>query len=187
MDRSTNRLRSEGAFGWSVTNRSTIGRDRRRSSERKLRGTETERSVCRLAGATLLAPVVNYWWSGFPENLSKEAHYESLPQDQWTLGVAHYIPWLTYWWNTQKWFPSSSVIAENIRLWDLKNLILNNKGFVHLWQGDEDGLVPVTLQRYIAERLPWIHYHELPGAVHLFPYVDGMSEAIMKTLLLGEK
>ncbi|KAA8539142.1 hypothetical protein F0562_025834 [Nyssa sinensis] len=53
-------------------------------------------------------------------------------------------------------------------------------------RGDEDGLVPVTLQRYIAERLPWIHYHELPGAGHLFPGVDGMSEAIMKTLLLGE-
>ncbi|PHU07346.1 hypothetical protein BC332_23835 [Capsicum chinense] len=23
--------------------------------------------------------------------------------------IFHYLPWLTYWWNTQKWFPTSSV------------------------------------------------------------------------------
>uniref|UniRef100_A0A5B7AK24 AB hydrolase-1 domain-containing protein n=1 Tax=Davidia involucrata TaxID=16924 RepID=A0A5B7AK24_DAVIN len=186
----------------------------------------------RLAGATLLAPVINYWWPGFPANLSKEAYYEQLPQDQWALRFAHYTPWLTYWWNTQKWFPSSSVIAgkpkhcqqdmelisklagkkrdkahvtqqgvfesfhRDMRVgfgsWefdpmDIKNPFPDNEGSVHLWQGDEDGLVPVTLQRYIAGKLPWIHYHELPGAGHLFPYADGMSEAIIKTLLLGEK
>jgi len=32
-----------------------------------------------------------------------------LPQsDQWTFRVAHYTPWLFYWWMTQKWFPSLS-------------------------------------------------------------------------------
>lgn len=67
----------------------------------------------RLAGATLLAPVVNYWWPGFPANLSKEAYYQQLPSDQWAVRIAHYIPWLTYWWNTQKWFPCSAVIDRN--------------------------------------------------------------------------
>lgn len=70
----------------------------------------------RLAGATLVAPVVNYWLPGFPNNLAKEAYYEQLPQDQWAVGVAHYTPWLTYWWNTQKWFPASSVIAQKPKL-----------------------------------------------------------------------
>ncbi|GMP53451.1 hypothetical protein CsSME_00018901 [Camellia sinensis var. sinensis] len=28
-----------------------------------------------LAGVALIAPVVNYWWPGFPANLSKEAYY----------------------------------------------------------------------------------------------------------------
>lgn len=65
----------------------------------------------RLAGAALLAPVANYWWDGFPSNLSKEAYNQQLPQDKWAVGVAHYAPWLTYWWNTRKWFPGSSVIA----------------------------------------------------------------------------
>ena len=74
------------------------------------------RDICksnRLAGATLVAPVVNYWWSGFPANLSKEAYQQQLPQDQWAFRVSHYAPWLTYWWNTQKWFHSSSIIAHS--------------------------------------------------------------------------
>nr|KJB62161.1 hypothetical protein B456_009G403700 [Gossypium raimondii] len=67
----------------------------------------------RLAGAALLAPVVNYWWPGFPTNLVTEAYQQQLPQDQWAVRVSHYAPWLTYWWNTQKWFPSSSVVAHS--------------------------------------------------------------------------
>lgn len=66
----------------------------------------------RLAGVTLLAPVVNYWWPGFPTNLSTDAFYKQLPSDQWALRIAHYVPWLTHWWNTQKWFPGSSVAAQ---------------------------------------------------------------------------
>ena len=67
----------------------------------------------RLAGATLIAPVVNYWWPGIPSNLSSEAYYQQFPQDQWSLRVAHYIPWLTYWWNTEKWFPYITLIAQS--------------------------------------------------------------------------
>lgn len=70
---------------------------------------------------------------------------------------------------------------------DLQNPFPNNEGSVHLWQGDEDGIVPTILQQYIAKKLPWIKYHELPGAGHMFPYADGMAEAIIKTLLLGEQ
>ncbi|KAL6327122.1 hypothetical protein AAG906_014940 [Vitis piasezkii] len=182
----------------------------------------------RLAGATLIAPVINYWWPGFPANLSKEAYYQQFPQDQWALRVAHYTPWLTYWWNTQKLFPASSVIGGRPQLsrkdmelsnrcrqdqgtcqqgefesihcdlmvgfgsWEfdpleLENPFPNNEGSVHIWQGDEDGLVPVMLQRYIAGKLSWIQYHEVPGAGHLFPIADGMTDVIVKALLLGEK
>ncbi|CAK7325244.1 unnamed protein product [Dovyalis caffra] len=166
----------------------------------------------RLAGATLIAPAVNFWWSGFPANLSTEAYNGQMPQERWTLRVAHYTPWLTYWWNTQKWFPASASIAlkpeifsrQDLQLlsmfteetrpqptlqgefeslhrdlmvafgkWefdpmDLENPFPNNEGSVHIWQGDEDVLVPASLQRYIAQKLPWINYHELPGAGHMF-------------------
>ncbi|KDP35788.1 hypothetical protein JCGZ_10424 [Jatropha curcas] len=187
----------------------------------------------RLAGATLLAPVVNYWWPGFPGNLSKKAYYEQLLQDQWTLRVAHYTPCLTYWWNTQKWFPASAVAAGKPEVFspqdhqllpmflgnqkskpqitqqgefeslhrdlmvgfgkwefdpmDLENPFPKNEGSVHLWHGDEDRMVPASLQRYIAQKLSWIHYHEIPGSGHMFPYIPESSEAILKTLLLGEK
>lgn len=35
------------------------------------------------------------------------------PEDQWALRVGHYTPWLSYWRNTQNWFPGFAVIANN--------------------------------------------------------------------------
>ncbi|KAE9590832.1 hypothetical protein Lal_00023306 [Lupinus albus] len=186
----------------------------------------------RLAGAVLLAPAVNYWWSGLPSNLSNEAFYQQKIQDQWAYRIAHYTPWLTYWWNTQQWFPSSSVIAQSLEMFslqdiqlipklsdresyeahirqqgeyvtvhkdlnfmfhnwefsplDLENPFPNNEGSVHLWQGGDDLIVATKLQPYIAKKLPWIHYHELSGVGHMFPYSDGMSDIIIKSLLHGK-
>ncbi|XP_057424637.1 uncharacterized protein LOC130718157 [Lotus japonicus] len=183
----------------------------------------------RLAGAALLTPAVNYWWRGLPGNLTTEAYYQLRLRDQWGYRVAHYTPWLTYWWNTQKWFPVLSAIGDvqsvlshqdkllvskitkreiyvayakqqgefeslhrdiNIGFgsWeysplDLENPFPTNEGSVHLWQGDEDLLVPVTLQRHIAQNLPWIQYHELPGSGHMFCLGDGTSDIIIKSLL----
>lgn len=76
--------------------------------------------------------------------------------------------------------------------WDFSPLNLTNpfgsrKGQVHLWQGNEDTLVPVKLQRYIVQKLPWIQYHEVEGAGHLFPFAEGMAETILRELLLTEK
>ncbi|KAL6145600.1 hypothetical protein ACLB2K_056286 [Fragaria x ananassa] len=186
----------------------------------------------RLAGAALLAPVVNYWWTGIPANLSNEAYYKQFQQDQWAVRVSHYTPWLTYFWNTQKWFPALSVLAQSTDIlsqqdkellpklfkgkpnmdqvkpqgdfesihrdinigfgtWefgplDLENPFPNNEASVHMWQGDDDNMVPVTLQRYIAQQLPWIRYHEIPGAGHLFPHADGLCDTIVKALLIDE-
>ncbi|KAK4432552.1 hypothetical protein Salat_1017400 [Sesamum alatum] len=184
----------------------------------------------RLAGAALIAPVINYWWSGLPSNLSAEAFKQQLPQDQWALRVAHHTPWLNYWWNTQKLFPGLSLLFGDPRVLsqqdaELRSRVLSlreghlaqitQQGFhaiyrdlaigfgtwefdptdlknpfpeserpnVHLWQGDEDRLVPVELQRYIARQLPWIQYHELPGAGHYFPYSDGVPDSIIQALL----
>lgn len=187
----------------------------------------------RLAGAVLIAPVINYWWSGLPANLSNEAFKWKPLQDQWALSVAHYTPWLTYWWNTQRWFPVSSLIAHNPDIlspndknlipklsfrreymaqirqqgeyeslhqdlnvgfssWefsplDLKNPFPHNDGSIHIWQGDEDRVVSPKLQRYIAEKLPWIRYHEVPGVGHLFSYSDNVYDSVITALLLEEK
>nr|XP_043613512.1 uncharacterized protein LOC122585445 [Erigeron canadensis] len=191
----------------------------------------------RLQGVALISPVVNYWWSSFPTNVSWEAYKLQPLQDQWAVAVSHYVPWLVYWWNTQKLFPGSSVIAGRANLsssdrevlakssgqrsptpipslkdyvrqqglaesifrdmrvgfgkWEfdpmkLENPFPNNEGSVHMWHGDDDWVVPVNLQRYIAKKLPWIHYHELPGVGHALPKYDPNKEAILKSLLLGE-
>ncbi|CAI0474760.1 unnamed protein product [Linum tenue] len=67
---------------------------------------------------------------------------------------------------------------------EMENPFTNNEVSVHLWQGDEDILVPAILQRYIAERhSSWIQYHELAGSGHFFPYLDGMADTIVKTML----
>ncbi|PHT48820.1 hypothetical protein CQW23_13028 [Capsicum baccatum] len=70
----------------------------------------------RLAGAALLAPVINFWWPGFPANLTKQAFDEQLLRDRWAYRVIHYVPWLVYWWNTQHWFPGFSVVTDEFKL-----------------------------------------------------------------------
>ncbi|PON42453.1 Alpha/beta hydrolase fold [Parasponia andersonii] len=93
----------------------------------------------RIAGAALLAPVANYWWTGFPANLSKEAYKEQLWNDQLAVGVAHYAPWLTYWWNTQKWFSSCSAVAHNPGVFSTKDRELVMKPH---WQSRKTYAVP---------------------------------------------
>ncbi|XP_071700253.1 uncharacterized protein [Rutidosis leptorrhynchoides] len=188
----------------------------------------------RLAGAILMAPAVNYWWPNLPINITNEAFSRQLKQDQWVYRVAHYVPWLSYWWNTQKWFPSFSLIDKNIAClslpdrrvvskmfevmdpnqlqlmqlyptqqgeyeslyrdlnigfgkWDFDPLDIedpfpNNNGSVHLWMGDQDLIVPVTLQRYIAKKLIWVKYHEVTGGGHMFIHHDGVADDILKAL-----
>lgn len=58
----------------------------------------------------------------------------------------------------------------------------DGEGSVHLWCGAEDAFVAVDLVRYIAKKLPWIKYHELADATHMFVYDD--SSAILTSLLI---
>jgi len=186
----------------------------------------------RLSGVAILGPVGNFWWSGLPANVSLEAWNVQVAQDKWAVGVAHHAPWLTYWWNTQKLFPASSVIAFNPAIMSRADMALipsfayrthayqarqqgeheslhrdmmvgfgkwswspleledpfpDGDGKVHLWHGAEDLIVPVGLSRHISKSLPWVRYHELPTAGHLFPMADGMADVIVKSLLLGDE
>ncbi|CAL5032269.1 unnamed protein product [Urochloa decumbens] len=188
----------------------------------------------RLAGVAILAPVGNYWWSGFPPEVVEEAWHVQFPQDQRAVWVSHHLPWLTHWWNTQSLFPGSSVKSKNPIILSKEDTPLSQKfidrtykdqvrrlgehdslhrdmmvGFgkwswspvemenpfagagedvkVHLWHGVEDLYVPVQLSRYISKRLPWVIYHELPTAGHLFPVADGMPDVIVRSLLLGDE
>ncbi|MFS7915429.1 putative alpha/Beta hydrolase [Helianthus anomalus] len=75
--------------------------------------------------------------------------------------------------------------------WDFDPLTLKNpfgqsQSRLHLWQGYEDKVVPVELQRYVSTRLPWIKYHEVPDGGHLLVYDSDVCEAILRSLLLGD-
>ena len=67
----------------------------------------------RLAGIALSAPVVNWWWPSLPASEVKLAWEKQMIGDQMSLRVAHYFPALTYWYMTQKWFPTSSVSPQS--------------------------------------------------------------------------
>ncbi|XP_021829713.1 uncharacterized protein LOC110769958 [Prunus avium] len=69
---------------------------------------------------------------------------------------------------------------------DLKNPFPENEGSVHIWQGLEDKIIPYKLNRYIAEKLPWIRYHEVPDYGHFLIFESHRCEAVLKALLLGE-
>lgn len=67
----------------------------------------------RLAGVAFSAPGVNFWWPGFPKTEMNKA-WGSLPTgEKLSYMVAHYLPSLTYWYNTQKYFPVMAVESGN--------------------------------------------------------------------------
>ncbi|KAL5716832.1 hypothetical protein ACHQM5_009950 [Ranunculus cassubicifolius] len=70
---------------------------------------------------------------------------------------------------------------------ELKNPFPQNESSVHIWQGYEDRLVPVLLQRHVSERLPWIKYHEIRNAGHLLPFTDNLFDEILKALFIGHE
>ncbi|XP_038890210.1 uncharacterized protein LOC120079849 [Benincasa hispida] len=178
----------------------------------------------RLLGASLVVPIVNFWWPSLPSALSQHS-FEKFPESyKRTFRIAHYTPWLFYCWMTQKWFKilgrqgmflhSDSTILNRLLKrpeqkkvlqqgeheslhrdllcaygkWEfdpmeLTNPFPDNKGSVHMWQGSEDRIVPIELNRFIAQKLPWIQYHELPNYGHLLVHEAQNFEAILRALL----
>ncbi|GAA0185472.1 hydrolase [Lithospermum erythrorhizon] len=185
----------------------------------------------RLAGAILMAPGISFWWPGLPKDLSEQALKQQEPWMQWNFLIAHYAPWLLYWWNTQNtqvFFPqrkeihnpqsvntlSNSDPQQNsdeeystqqglyesflrdfmvgFGKWefeplDLENSFNNSDVSIQLWQGGADEAVPVVLQRYIVERLPWIEYHEVPNVGHKFALENSVKRQIMMSLVMNKK
>lgn len=68
----------------------------------------------------------------------------------------------------------------------MSNPFGENQCRLHIWQGYEDKVVPVELQRYVWKRLPWIKYHEVHDGGHLLVYDSDVCEAMLRSLLLGE-
>lgn len=67
----------------------------------------------RLAGVAFSAPVVNFWWPGFPKSEMSKAWNTQRIGDKISLTITHYVPKLTYWYNSQKRFPTATVESED--------------------------------------------------------------------------
>ncbi|XP_030456695.1 uncharacterized protein LOC115677644 [Syzygium oleosum] len=70
---------------------------------------------------------------------------------------------------------------------DLSDPFPKGASSVHIWQGHEDKVVPFQLQRFVSGKLPWIKYHEIPDGGHLLVHYNGVCDAIVKALLIGEE
>ncbi|KAG9459003.1 hypothetical protein H6P81_003511 [Aristolochia fimbriata] len=149
------------------------------------------------------APSLLYWWmtqkwfpslaalQGNPEVFSRRDHevLEKIAQSQQQKEQTEY-----------RATPTQQGVFESLHRdlitafgnWDFEPMDVENplpegEGSVHLWQGCEDRFVPVVLQRYVAKKLPWTKYHEIPDGGHLVMLMDGMAETILRALLLGEE
>ncbi|VVA90482.1 unnamed protein product [Arabis nemorensis] len=72
--------------------------------------------------------------------------------------------------------------------WDFEpaDISISEESSVHIWHGKEDKLVPAQLQRCILEKQPLINYHEVPDGGHLIGVYNGICDAVLYALLLGE-
>ncbi|KAK2989785.1 hypothetical protein RJ640_022556 [Escallonia rubra] len=68
---------------------------------------------------------------------------------------------------------------------EITNPFPTNEGSVHMWQGGEDKIAAVPLNRYISEKLPWIRYHEIPDGGHFIFQDEETCEGIFKSVLFG--
>ncbi|PKI53681.1 hypothetical protein CRG98_025922 [Punica granatum] len=67
---------------------------------------------------------------------------------------------------------------------DVENPFPDGQVSVHIWQSCEDRIIPLKINRYISEKLPWIRYHEIPDRGHLLIFENHFCEAILRALLL---
>ncbi|KAK3014107.1 hypothetical protein RJ639_010286 [Escallonia herrerae] len=68
---------------------------------------------------------------------------------------------------------------------EITNPFPTNEGSVHMWQGGEDKIAPLPLNRYISEKLHWIRYHEIPDGGHFIFLEEKILKAIITHVLFG--
>lgn len=66
---------------------------------------------------------------------------------------------------------------------DISDPFQNHEGSVHMWLGEEDGIIPLEVNRYISQKLPWIKVHQVPDAGHFLFFNPSLCEAILRELL----
>lgn len=126
----------------------------------------------RLAGVAFSAPGVNFWWPGFSKAEMTKAWGSLETGDKLSLTVAHHLPSLTYWFNTQEWFPKTTIESKD--------------GFLHYHEKDQELIKTVLSSDAFAEVYP----DSITGSyesllcllkVFLFHFLRGRSFVVEKT------
>ncbi|KAG9132467.1 hypothetical protein Leryth_008401 [Lithospermum erythrorhizon] len=66
---------------------------------------------------------------------------------------------------------------------DLENIFDDKGGSFHIWQGGMDEGIPIPLVHYVVQKLPWIHYHEVPNATHAIALDNHIKYQMLKELV----
>ncbi|GAA0159338.1 oxidase [Lithospermum erythrorhizon] len=66
---------------------------------------------------------------------------------------------------------------------DLENIFDDKDGSFHIWQGGMDEGIPIPLVHYVVQKLPWIHYHEVPNATHAIALDNHIKYQMLKELV----
>ncbi|XP_022142422.1 uncharacterized protein LOC111012560 [Momordica charantia] len=56
-------------------------------------------------------------------------------------------------------------------------------GCVHMWQGSADRVIPIEFNHFVAQKLGWIKYHEIPDAGHMLVHEPANFEVIVRALV----
>lgn len=145
------------------------------------------------------APFLMYWWmtqKWFPTLSALEGHPDALNEQdkEFARKAAVYAEQNGFQHKARQQGDFESLYRDlmvGFGRWEfdpmnMSNPYPQNEANVHIWQGSDDRLVPPELQRFVAKKLPWIQYHEVPEGGHLFFYANGLSDAILESLVHGQ-
>ncbi|KAG9135948.1 hypothetical protein Leryth_024552 [Lithospermum erythrorhizon] len=99
----------------------------------------------RLAGITFISPGISFWWPGLPQDFVEGIFYEQREWTQWNFRIAHYFPYLMYWWNTQDTQSLLTQISQTTKLEKQKLDILRDS------DADDEDLEEYSQQQGLYE------------------------------------
>ncbi|CAA7405373.1 unnamed protein product [Spirodela intermedia] len=76
----------------------------------------------RVAGAALVAPLVNFWWASLPAEMARAAYEKREASDQRAMWIARYAPWLLHGYMTQNLVTPSAALARHPNVFSPQDL-----------------------------------------------------------------
>lgn len=75
-----------------------------------------------MAGAALVAPLVNFWWASLPAEMARAAYEKREASDRRAMWIARHAPWLLYAYMTQNLVTPSAALARHPNVFSPQDL-----------------------------------------------------------------